>query len=82
VCPTGGKFRVERYDPPGEAVEGALRLATAAHLDVGGIEYLIDDRTGRMCYYDINALSNFVADAKEVVGFDPTVRMVDYLLSL
>ena len=82
VCPTGGKFRVERYDPPAEAVEGALRLATAAHLDVGGIEYLIDDRTGRMCYYDINALSNFVADAKEVVGFDPTVRMVDYLLSL
>lgn len=82
VCPTGDKFRVERFDPPKEAVEGALRIARAAQLDVGGIEYLIDDRTGRICYYDINALSNFVADAPNVVGFDPTARFVDYLQSL
>ncbi len=30
-------------------------------------------------YYDINALSNFVADAVNVVGFDPHERLVDYL---
>ena len=30
-------------------------------------------------YYDVNALSNFVADAVNVVGFDPFVRLVDYL---
>ena len=29
-------------------------------IDVGGIEYIIDDRDGRLYYYDINALSNFV----------------------
>ena len=29
--------------------------------------------------YDINALSNFVADAPNVIGFDPFVRLVDYL---
>jgi hypothetical protein len=40
---------------------------------------MIDDRDGRIVYYDINALSNFVADATNVVGFDPFVRLVDYL---
>ncbi len=40
-------------------------------IDVGGVEYIIDDRDGQRYYYDINALSNFVADAPRVVGFDP-----------
>jgi len=49
-------------------------------LDVGGIEYLVDDRDGRHYFYDINALSNFVADARNVIGFDPFERLVDYLV--
>ena len=40
-------------------------------LDIGGIEYLVDDRDGKHYFYDINALSNFVADAPNVIGFDP-----------
>ena len=32
-----------------------------------------------LLYYDINALSNFVADAANVVGFDPFVKLVDFL---
>ena len=38
-----------------------------------------DDRDGRVVYYDVNALSNFVADARRVIGFDPHERLVDYL---
>jgi hypothetical protein len=52
-----------------------------AGIDVGGIEYMTDDRDGSLVYYDINALSNFVADAPNVIGFDPFVRLVDYLES-
>ena len=48
-------------------------------IDVGGIEYIIDDRDGEVLYYDINALSNFVADAVNVIGFNPHERLVDYL---
>jgi hypothetical protein len=48
-------------------------------LDVGGVEYLIDDRDGKPYFYDVNALSNFVADAPNVVGFDPFTNFVDYL---
>ena len=83
VCPAPApekkKLRLERTDPPREAIEGAIQLAAAAHLDVGGIEYLVNDRNGEICFYDINALSNFVTDAVNVVGFDPTARFVDYL---
>lgn len=83
ACPvdtTGKKkLRIEREDPSPEAIAGALALAKAAQLDVGGIEFLVDDRTGQIAYYDINALSNFVTDAVNVVGFDPTAKFVDYL---
>jgi hypothetical protein len=83
ACPvdTPGKkkLRIEREDPPRAAIEGALALAKAAQLDVGGIEYLVNDRTGEIAYYDINALSNFVTDAVNIVGFDPTAKFVDYL---
>ena len=57
------------------------RIAERVGLDVGGIEYLIDDRDGKPYFYDINALSNFVADAQNVIGFDPFVRFVDYIES-
>ena len=35
--------------------------------------------TASRYYYDINALSNFVADAPRVVGFDPFARLADFL---
>ncbi len=72
-------LRVEGYDPPAEVIEQVERIARASRLDVGGIEYLVDDRDGHIYYYDVNALSNFVADAVNVIGFDPFVNLVDYL---
>jgi glutathione synthase/RimK-type ligase-like ATP-grasp enzyme len=72
-------LRVEGTTPPREIVEQVEHIARASNLDVGGIEYLVDDRDGRHYFYDINALSNFVADAANVVGFDPFVTLVDYL---
>ena len=72
-------LRVEAATPPSEVIAQVERIARAARLDVGGIEYLVDDRDGRIAYYDINALSNFVADAPNVIGFDPFVNLVDYL---
>ncbi len=83
ACPAPGpekkKLRIERADASDDAIDGALALARAAGLDVGGIEFLVNDRDGSICYYDINALSNFVTDAVTLVGFDPTARFVDYL---
>jgi glutathione synthase/RimK-type ligase-like ATP-grasp enzyme len=74
-------LRVERADPPRALIAEAERIARRVRLDVGGIEVLVDDRDGKPYFYDVNALSNFVADARRVVGFDPHERLVDYLLA-
>jgi hypothetical protein len=83
ACPVDAPkntLRVEGYTPPPEIVAQVERIMQAAHIDVGGVEYMIDERDGRLHYYDINALSNFVADAPRVIGFDPFARLVDYLV--
>jgi hypothetical protein len=72
-------LRVEAYDPPAEIRAAVLAIAARAELDIGGVEYLIDDRDGKPYVYDINALSNFVADGPRVIGFDPVERLADYL---
>jgi glutathione synthase/RimK-type ligase-like ATP-grasp enzyme len=84
ACPVGAAkagLTVEAYGPPPEVVQQVERIAQAAELDVGGIEYLESERDGRLYFYDINALSNFVADPVRVVGFDPTARLVDALVA-
>lgn len=84
ACPVDAPksgLKVEGTTPPDEVIAACERIMQTAGIDVGGIEYMIDDRDGRLVYYDINALSNFVADAVNVVGFDPFARLVDYMVS-
>jgi glutathione synthase/RimK-type ligase-like ATP-grasp enzyme len=82
ACPADAPrtgLQVEACTPPDEVIEAVERIARAAEIDVGGIEYIVDDRDGSLLYYDINALSNFVADAPRVIGFDPHARLADFL---
>jgi hypothetical protein len=74
-------LKVEGYRPPADVISAVERIVQAAGIDVGGIEYVIDDRDGQLYYYDVNALSNFVADAPRVIGFDPFVNLVDFLVT-
>ncbi|HVG12335.1 MAG TPA: hypothetical protein VM843_04985 [Flavisolibacter sp.] len=72
-------LRVEAYTPPAEVIAAVEAIVQGAGIDVGGIEYMVDDRDGALVYYDVNALSNFVADAVNVIGFNPHEKLVDYL---
>jgi hypothetical protein len=72
-------LRVEGFTPAPAIVADAERVMRQAGIDVGGIEYVIDDRDGQLYFYDVNALSNFVSDGPRVVGFDPFVPLADYL---
>ena len=72
-------LRVEAFTPPTAVRAQVESIMTAAGIDVGGVEYVVDDRDGERYFYDVNALSNFVADAENVIGFDPFVPMVDWL---
>jgi carbamoylphosphate synthase large subunit len=68
-----------KADPPADAIADAERIMRAAGIDIGGVEFLVDDRDGRRLFYDINALSNFVANPVETLGFDPWERLGNYL---
>jgi len=76
---TKAGLQVEGFRPQSEIVGHIERIVRAAGIDVGGIEYLVDDRDGHIYYYDINALSNFVADAPRVIGFDPIQNLADFV---
>ena len=83
LCPadacavTRGPIRMAAVDPGPKLIEAAERIAEAARLDVGGVEVVIDDRDGVPRFYDINALSNFVARPIEILGWDPHERLLD-----
>lgn len=82
ACPADApknNLRVEGYTPPREVIDAVERTMAAAGIELGGIEYMVDARDGRPYFYDINALSNFVADAPRIVGFDPFARLADWL---
>jgi hypothetical protein len=71
---------IARFEPPPQMVAAVERIAAAAGMDVGGIEYMIDDRDGAPRFYDLNALSNFVANPREVLGWDPHEPFVEWLI--
>ena len=84
ACPVDAPksgLTVEAYEPPRHIIDEVERIMEVAGIEVGGIEYVIDDRTGRLLYYDINALSNFVSDPERMIGFNPYARLADYLIS-
>jgi hypothetical protein len=73
---------ITAFQPPADIVRAVELVAVMSGLDVGGIEYMIDDRDGRAKFYDLNAMSNFVAKPLEVLGWDPHDKLVDWLLPL
>ena len=78
---SGRGLPIERVDPPAAVVEDAKRIVAAAGMDVAGVEYVVHERDGFAYFYDLNALSNFVANAPEVIGFDPFVDLVDLIVA-
>jgi hypothetical protein len=72
-------LKVEGYTPPDNLIHSVERIMREATIEVGGVEYITDDRDGQIYFYDINALSNFVSDGPRVVGFDPFVPLVNFL---
>jgi glutathione synthase/RimK-type ligase-like ATP-grasp enzyme len=72
-------MKVEAFEVTPEIAREVVAITRAAGIDVGGVEFTFDPVTGERLYYDVNALSNFVADGPVVVGFDPFERLVDWL---
>ena len=82
ACVEGSGISMRAVQPSPALVDAAEAIARAMDLDVGGVEVMVDDRDGIARFYDINALSNFVAKPIDVLGWDPHDRLVDYLVGL
>jgi D-ala D-ala ligase C-terminus len=83
ACPVDAPktgMTVETYEAPRQVIHDVERIMQNAGIEVGGVEYVIDERSGRQMYYDINALSNFVADPERMLGFNPYGRLADFLI--
>ena len=74
-------MQVEGYQPSAKVIDDVERIMAECGIEVGGIEYVIDASSGRQMYYDVNALSNFVADPERVVGFNPYSLLADFLIA-
>jgi len=82
ACVADSNISMKAVDPASELIAAVETIANAMNLDVGGIEVMIDDRDGTPRFYDINALSNFVAQPLNVLGWDPHEKLIDWLDTL
>jgi hypothetical protein len=82
IRPGAAALKMTRVEPPREIVEAVERIVHAGEVEIGSVEYMIDERDGSVLFYDVNALSNFVANPHEVLGFDPHDDLVDWLVGV
>lgn len=75
-------IKMTSVTPSPEIIRAAERIVQAAGMDLAGVELVVDDRDGTPRFYDINALSNYVADPLTVLGWDPHDRLIDVLESM
>ena len=80
--PGAAALTMMRAHPPADVITAVETIVRAGQVEVGSVEYLIDERDGSVRFYDINALSNFVADPLAVLGFDPHETLVDWLIDV
>ena len=76
-----GEGPVRAVEPSPEVARRAVEIIAASGAEIGGVEYLIDDHDGEAYFYDVNALSNFVADAPRILGFDPHEDLADHIVA-
>jgi glutathione synthase/RimK-type ligase-like ATP-grasp enzyme len=82
ACVADSNISMKAVEPAPELIAAVETISRAMNLDVGGIEVMIDDRDGTPRFYDINALSNFVAQPLNVLGWDPHEKLIDWLDTL
>ncbi len=71
--------KIESTNPDDEVINACEGIINTAGLEVGSIEFIFDERDGMLNYTGINAMSPYPANISTVIGFDPYVKLVDFL---
>jgi hypothetical protein len=78
-CVLNQEPRIQPFEPDETIVSQVISIIHCAGADLGGVEYLMDTKTGKPCFYDFNPYSNFVSNGQTLFGFSPEQRFVDYI---
>ncbi len=81
-CALNPEVRIQAFEADETIVAQVVSIIQGAGADLGGVEYLLDTRTGKPCFYDFNPYSNFVSNGQALLGFSPEQRFVDYVKAL
>jgi len=78
-CALDQETRIQPFEADETIVAQVISIIHYAGADLGGVEYLMDTKTGTPCFYDFNPYSNFVSNGQALLGFSPEQRFVDYI---
>ncbi len=78
-CALNKENRIQPFEPGETIAAQVISIVHSAGADLGGVEYLMDTKTGKPCFYDFNPYSNFVPNGQDLLGFSPEQRFVDYI---
>lgn len=78
-CAANPSAHIELFNPPNDIVAKVVSIIQEAKADVGGVEFLLNQKTGQPCFYDFNPYSNFVSHGTRLLGFSPEQRYVDFI---
>ena len=73
---------IQPFSVDTEILNQVTAIVRQARADLGGVEYLMDTRTKKPCFYDFNPYSNFVTNGEDLFGFSPENRFIDYIMSM
>jgi len=78
-CALNPETRIQPFETGETIVAQVISIIHSAGADLGGVEYLMDTKTDKPCFYDFNPYSNFVSNGQALLGFSPEQRFVDYI---
>jgi glutathione synthase/RimK-type ligase-like ATP-grasp enzyme len=81
-CVIGEESRIEVYKPERAILDNVIKIIKSCSADVGGVEFLLDKKSGLPCYYDFNPYSNFVSNGESLLGFSPEQKYISFISDL
>jgi glutathione synthase/RimK-type ligase-like ATP-grasp enzyme len=73
------EVKMEVYTPPLDIIQAVEAVVRSAGIEAGSVEYITDRRNNRNYFFDINAHPVYSIDVRNVLGYDPYTRLVDYI---
>ncbi len=80
-CAAEPANQIELFEVSDIILQQVIQIVKESGADFGGVEYFINQKTGKPCFYDFNPYSNFVSQGEALIGFSPEQRFVDFIKS-